>query len=111
MYQSTKELIHKGMTKSRAALSVVGLMAMTQAVNANTVAATDDFFAFYQAVDGWAGGGLAVGISITAILVGAGVGLARSSAMPALIGIAMAAIIGWGPGIVLNLVLGQGAVL
>lgn len=75
-------------------------------------AATDgDAFAeFATMVEGWTHGGLGTGIALLTLLVGAGIGVARNSPLPALSGVASAAFLKWGPDIVTNL-LGAGAVV
>lgn len=65
---------------------------------------TDDAFSeFSDMVAGWAGGGLGTGIALLTLLVGAGMGVARNSPLPALSGVASAAFLKWGPTIVTDL--------
>ena len=64
-------------------------------------AGTDTTFKdFEETVVGWAEGPLGTGLAVTMMLMGAGMGVARNSPMPALSGIAAAAFINWGPGII-----------
>lgn len=65
--------------------------------------AGDPFTDFSDTVVGWAEGPLGTGISVTMMLIGAGLGVARNSPMPALSGIAGAAFLNWGPGIIESL--------
>lgn len=87
-------------------LIALGVTIMANPAMATAISNTDDFYDFYSAVNGWAGSGLGVGLSITALLVGAGAGIYASKATPALIGVALACIIAWGPAIILRIVTG-----
>jgi len=98
--------ILKNKTAQIATLAVLGLTS----VQASTVAASDDFFIFYQKVDAWATSGLAVGLSLATLIVGAGMGVAKASPMPALGGLGLAAFFAFGPGLIKNLIL-SGSVL
>ncbi len=71
---------------------------------------TDTFWAFYNTLNTWLSSGLGVGLAIAALAVGAIMGVAKTSAMPALVGLGVAAVVAWGPGIILKIVTG-GAVL
>lgn len=93
--------------KARLGLAVMGLMAST----ASFASSTDDTFEdFADTVVGWAEGPLGTGLAVTMMLVGAGMGVARNSPMPALSGVAGAAFINWGPGIIETLT-NQGALI
>ncbi len=70
----------------------------------------DPFATFAGTLVGWANSGLGVGIAVAAFLVGAGVGVAKNSALPMLGGVAIAAFLHWGPDILEQLA-GNGAVL
>ena len=84
---------------SRLGLAAAGLLA-----SASAFASTDDpFKEFSDTVVGWAEGPLGTGLSVTMMLIGAGLGVARNSPMPALSGIAGAAFLNWGPGIIQSL--------
>ncbi len=78
---------------------LVGLMPLA------SFAGTDDgtFTQFADTVVGWAKGPLGTGLAVTMLLVGAGMGVARNNPMPALSGIAGAAFLNWGPGIIQSL--------
>jgi conjugal transfer pilus assembly protein TraA len=98
--------ILKNKTIQIATLAALGLTS----VQASTVAASDDFFIFYEKVDSWATSGLAVGLSLATLIVGAGMGVAKASPMPALGGLGLAAFFAFGPGLIKNLIL-SGSVL
>lgn len=83
-----------------AALSLLG----SAAAFANTSTSGDPFQNFSNTVVGWAQGPLGNGLAVTMMLVGAGMGIARNSPMPALSGVAGAAFLNWGPDIINTLV-------
>lgn len=87
----------------------VGLGAMLGSATAMASTA-DPFEDFADTVIGWAEGPLGTGLSVTMMLIGAGMGVARNSPMPALSGIAGAAFLNWGPGIIQSLT-NQGALI
>lgn len=70
---------------------------------ADTIAA-DAFDGFSATVSAWASGGLGTGISLLTLLVGAGMGVARNSPLPALAGVGTAAFLRWGPEIITSMV-------
>ena len=59
-----------------------------------------EFQALYNLVSGWSQGYLGRTIAVGAFIVGAIVGFAKSTAMPALIGIIFAILFSVGPGII-----------
>lgn len=77
-------------------LALCGLMA-TPAFAGTT---GTEFGTLYNLVTGWSQGYLGRTLSIGAFLVGAIVGFAKSTAMPALIGIIFAILFSIGPGII-----------
>lgn len=84
--------------------SVAGFALMTSAAAMAANASGDNTFkGFRDTVVSWAQGPLGTGLSITMMLMGAGMGVARNSPMPALSGIAGAAFLNWGPGIIQTL--------
>lgn len=91
-------------------LLMVGLMLVAGLAQATAITTADPFFAFYNTLDTWLSSGLGVGLSIAALAMGAIMGVAKSSAFPALVGLGLAAVIAWGPGIILNIITG-GAVI
>ncbi len=70
----------------------------------------DEFWTFKETVVGWAQGPLGVGLAVLMLIVGAGIGVAKNSPMPALSGIAAAAILHWGPGVITSM-MGTGALI
>lgn len=70
----------------------------------------DDFYDFWDTVDGWTSGALGVGLATTMLLMGGAIGVAKNSPMPALTGIAGAAFLHWGPDIIQGIMLGGGLV-
>lgn len=66
--------------------------------------AADAFDSFSSTVQAWASGGLGTGISLLTLLVGAGMGVARNSPLPALAGVATAAFLRWGPEIITTMI-------
>jgi len=87
---------------SRAVVASATLLGSAATMAAN--ASNDTTFAsFRDTVVSWAQGPLGTGLSITMMLMGAGLGVAKNSPMPALSGIAGAAFLSWGPGIVKTL--------
>lgn len=96
----------KNKTNQFALLAVLGL----SSAQAATVQASDDFYIFYQKVDSWSSSGLAVGLALATLIVGAGMGVAKASPMPALGGLGLAAFFAFGPGLIKNLIL-SGSVL
>jgi conjugal transfer pilus assembly protein TraA len=65
-----------------------------------TVTTGTEFTNLFNMVDGWSRGYLGMALAIAAFLVGAIVGFAKSTAMPALIGIVFAVLFTIGPGII-----------
>lgn len=92
---------------ARTSAAATALM-LAGAASANTVTgnADDAFTNFAETVTNWAKGPLGVGLSITMMLVGAGMGIARNSPMPALSGVAGAAFLNWGPQIATKIITG-----
>jgi conjugal transfer pilus assembly protein TraA len=87
-----------------AALMLVSGVALAAAAEGET------FGNFQTTVESWVGGPLGVGLSLTMLLMGAGIGVAKNSPMPALSGIAGAAFLHWGPEIIYS-IMGSGAVI
>ncbi|GBG14407.1 DNA polymerase V subunit UmuC [Novimethylophilus kurashikiensis] len=94
------------MNKKILARASVALSTMLASVGAmaNTTGTVDPTFQnFRDTVVGWAKGPLGTGLAITMMLMGAGMGVAKNSPMPALSGVAGAAFLNWGPGIITQL--------
>lgn len=103
----------KNLLKNKAALlaATVAVMSSNAVMAAtSTIAASDDFAEFHTMINAWASGGLAVGLSLASLIIGAGIGVAKASPMPALGGVGLAAFFAFGPGVINTLILG-GAVL
>jgi conjugal transfer pilus assembly protein TraA len=62
-----------------------------------------EFEALYNMVNGWATGYLGRTIAVGGLIIGGLVGWAKSSGMPALMGIGWAVIFGVGPAIITNI--------
>lgn len=98
-------MVNKTLSKLAVAVLSVGASA---SVLANTTAGagaqgTHAFDSFRDTVIAWAQGPLGTGLAVTMMLMGAGMGVAKNSPMPALSGIAGAAFLNWGPGIITTL--------
>lgn len=76
----------------------------TSTTGSTTAIASDAFDGFSATVHAWANGGLGTGISLLTLLVGAGMGVARNSPMPALAGVGTAAFLRWGPEIITTMI-------
>lgn len=59
-----------------------------------------EFQALYDMLVGWAEGYLGMALAVAAFLTGAIIGFAKSTAMPALVGIVFAVVFSIGPGII-----------
>lgn len=84
-------------------VAMFAVPALAFASTAGTTGTGDPFESFRNTVVGWVNGPLGTGLSITMMLMGAGMGVARNSPMPALSGIAGAAFLNWGPDIITTL--------
>jgi len=80
----------------------IGLASVSLAVSVPAMAGTtgSEFTGLYNLIKGWSEGYLGRTLAIAAFLVGALVGFAKSTAMPALIGIVFAVLFAIGPGII-----------
>lgn len=80
----------------------VGLVAASATIAVPAMAGTagTEFQALYNLVKGWSEGYLGRVLAIAAFLTGAIVGFAKSTAMPALVGIIFAVLFAIGPGII-----------
>lgn len=87
-------------------LAMLGLALVSVDASAAVTNASNDYFAnMYNMVLQWSQGYLARGIAIAAFLIGAIMGFARGTAMPALVGFAFAVMFSIGP-TVINGILG-----
>lgn len=78
--------------------------AFAASTNTADAIASDAFDGFSATVSAWASGGLGTGISLLTLLVGAGMGVARNSPLPALAGVGTAAFLRWGPEIITSMI-------
>ena len=80
----------------------IGLVAVSATVAVLAMAGTSgtEFLGLYNLVKGWSEGYLGRVLAIAAFLTGAIVGFAKSTAMPALVGIIFAVLFAIGPGII-----------
>lgn len=95
-------MLHKKLT-ARIGVFLAGAMASAASFAGTTMSgavANDAFDSFRDTVVTWAQGPLGTGLAVTMMIIGAGTGIARNSPMPALSGIAGAAFLNWGPGII-----------
>lgn len=86
-----------------ALMSASAAFAASTSTASGTIAA-DAFDGFSATVSAWASGGLGTGISLLTLLVGAGMGVARNSPLPALAGVGTAAFLRWGPEIITSMI-------
>lgn len=100
-------LLH-GLKVQRAGVAVAAVAAASPAFASTTTTSAQSavFDNFANTVLSWAQGSLGTGLAVTMMLMGAGMGVARNSPMPALSGIAGAAFLNWGPGIIQSLTTG-----
>ncbi len=77
---------------------LVGLMALAGAASASTEGT--EFQDLYDMLVGWSEGYLGKALAIAAFLTGAIVGFAKSTAMPALVGVVFAVVFSIGPGVI-----------
>ena len=97
-----KLLARAGVALASLSASAVA-MANTTGTNVNAGSSANTFDTFRDTVVTWAKGPLGTGLAVTMMLMGAGMGVAKNSPMPALSGIAGAAFLNWGPGIIMSL--------
>ena len=88
-------------------LAAILLMVVSFGVSAAGVASDDDFFEMYEWLERNLTGGLAVGIALVAIIVGAAVGSYNQSAMPMIAGVIIAIFFAFGPAIIVDLIAGS----
>ena len=83
---------------ARKSALLVGLM--TAAATASASTEGTEFQDLYDMLVGWSEGYLGKALAIAAFLTGAIVGFAKSTAMPALVGVVFAVVFSIGPGII-----------
>ena len=89
------KLLNKMMTRAS-----LGAATLVLAAPAFAGTSGSEFGGLYNLVKGWSEGFLGRTLAIAAFLVGAIVGFAKSTAMPALVGIIFAVLFAIGPGII-----------
>jgi conjugal transfer pilus assembly protein TraA len=81
-----------------AALAVVALLVTMSSARAGVTGT--EFQATYELIVGWAKGYLGKIFAVAAFLIGCGFSAARQNPMPAIFGLVLALIIGFGPGLI-----------
>ena len=96
------QFLKKSAVSALALLPVLAMANTTGNAGSGTVGGNgkNAFDEFEATVLSWATGPLGTGLAITMMLMGAATGVAKNSPMPALSGIAGAAFLNWGPGII-----------
>lgn len=83
---------------------IIGLVAIAvmaiMMVSAQAGVTGTEFQATYDLIVGWAKGYLGKIFAVVAFLIGCGFAAARQNAMPAIYGLVLALIIGFGPGLI-----------
>ncbi len=77
---------------------------------AGSLSSSDTFYGLVQTLLSWIDGGLGIALALASVLIGAGVGVVKSSPLAMVTGIAIAALLHWMPAIIINLMT-NGAVL
>ena len=95
-----KKLFTRSAIVAASMLASASVFANTTGTTVTGASAQSAFTDFKDTVMAWAQGPLGTGIAVTMMLMGAGMGVAKNSPMPALSGIAAAAFLNWGPGII-----------
>lgn len=81
-----------------AALALVALLVTMSSARAGVTGT--EFQATYELIVGWAKGYLGKIFAVAAFLIGCGFSAARQNPMPAIFGLVLALIIGFGPGLI-----------
>lgn len=90
-------------------ISSIGILSMAGITKASDT--SDEFYTYYSTIEKWSQGALGTGLAMTMLLMGAGVGVAKNSPMPALSGVAGGAFLHWGPQIIKNMMGYSGAMI
>lgn len=95
----------------RALVAFFGLMGVSNMALATTTTGGDEiatgaFDQFADTVQAWSNSALGIGLAVTALLVGAAMGIAKSSPLMALGGLALAALIAWLPNVIVLIITG-----
>lgn len=86
--------------KNKKTFALVAAISLLAASTAHAGTTGTEFQALYNMLVGWASGYLGKALAIAAFIVGAIVGFAKSTAMPALVGIVFAVVFSIGPGVI-----------
>ena len=70
------------------------------AMSSQAGAGGTEFTQVYDQITGWANGTLGKTLAVSALLVGLGVGVIKQSIIAAVVGVAMALVSGFGPGVI-----------
>lgn len=89
---------------NKAALLSVGAVLALFGASAFAGTTGAEFQGLYQTLYDWATGYLGRAFAIAAFIIGAGIGLARTSAIPALVGVVMALFMFYIPTVINNIV-------
>lgn len=97
---------------ARLGAGFAALMAMSAAhatatgTGSGTAISAGGFDDFEATMLSWINGPLGVGLAVTALLIGGGIGILRATPLPAVAGLALAAFFAWGPNVIISLVSG-----
>lgn len=79
-------------------LALAAAMLMASVATAGTTGA--EFQGLFNTISGWTNGFLGRALAIAAFLFGAGVGIAKQSIVPAILGVVFALVFAVGPGVI-----------
>jgi conjugal transfer pilus assembly protein TraA len=95
-------LCNKLVTRS---LVLLGALSFVTAQAAQVVAGQEgsEFLSLVTKLKGWAGGSLGIALSLAAFIIGGLIGLAKSTLMPALVGVAFAIMFSVVPNVIVSM--------
>lgn len=109
-----KTMLKKAQAKLALAVSMMmaagAASATATATGSGSAISATGFDSFEATMLSWVQGPLGVGLAVTSLLVGGGIGILRATPLPAVAGLALAAFFAWGPAVIVSLVSG-GAVV
>lgn len=85
---------------SRKNMLLAALLSLAAVTSAHAGTTGTEFQGLFDMLVGWASGYLGKALAIAAFLVGAVIGFAKSTAMPALVGVVFAVVFSIGPGVI-----------
>lgn len=88
------------MILSKKKLAAIGAMMMLVGVPVMAATTGTEFQGLYDMLVGWATGYLGKALAVGAFIVGAVIGFSKGTAMPALVGLVFAIVLGIGPGVI-----------